>query len=119
MTHSENPHIRQQGPPYDWLPFRSGDRTFVAYDVPEGLVELYVVSGASRNVRTFAGADAAIYNGELVGAYFDEDLRRIDFCHTWAGTIDSLHVDEWLDHPAIRLQKLPSSGLNALTEAVA
>lgn len=109
-----------QGLPIEWHAYEYGDRVFVARDAPESTVELYVVSASSRNVRTFAKANGAIYEGKVVRPYYDPDTGFVDFVHDFAGTVDSYHVEEWLDEPAVRLSKLRSgSGDDGLKELIA
>lgn len=97
-----------QSIPIEWHSVGFGDNTFVVRDVPEGSAELYVVSARSRNVRTFAKADAALYEGKVVSTHYDEDLRTVVFQHDYAGRVGRHGVDEWLEEPAIRLKKLPN-----------
>lgn len=105
---SDEFHI-DQSPPFEWHAVEYGNRTFVIRDIPEGSVELYVVSSRSRNVRTFAKADAALYEGNVVSTYYDEDLGSVEFSHDYAGTVGRHGISEWLDAPAVRLKRLPTT----------
>lgn len=118
QSESATKHIDQRAP-IEWHDFSADDgRTLIARDTPEGTVQLYVVSAVSRNVRTFAKADAALYEGNVVWTYYDEETRMVEFIHDYAGSLGEHFVEDWLDEPAVRLKKLPSGSGN-LTEAIA
>jgi hypothetical protein len=102
----------EQSIPWEWHAVDGGDRTFIVRNVPEGTAELYVVSAVSRNVRTFARADAAIYDGKVVSTHYDEKLRTVEFQHDYAGNVGRHSVGEWLDEPAVRLKRLPEADLS-------
>ena len=106
----------EQSLPEEWHAVDGGDRTFIVRDVPEGTAELFVVSAVSRNVRTFARADAAIYDGNVASTHYDEQMRTVEFQHDYAGNIGRRSVGEWLDEPAIRLKRLPKAGLSEVFE---
>ena len=107
----------EQSLPYEWAAFQWGDGTFIAYDSPDGPgVDLYVVSGFSRNVRDLARADAVLYEGNLLHPHFDEDLRTVEFCHEFGGRMGEHRVDEWLDEPAVRLGDLPRADLSEVMD---
>lgn len=97
----------EQGVVVEWRAVELGGKTVIAHDVPEGEVDAYLVTGESRNPRTLVTDDAALYEGKVVDAVFDEDTRTVEFYHTFAGYIDRISVAEWLEEPAIQLQELP------------
>lgn len=100
-------HI-DQSIPIEWHAMEYGGQTFVVRDVPEGTAEMYVVEGSSRNLRTLARANAVIYEGSVVMTHYDHDSRKVLFVHDWAGTMGRHLVDEWLEEPAVVLEKVPS-----------
>lgn len=104
--------------PYEWHDFGYSDRTLLARDVPEGTVQLYVVSAASRNVRTWARADAVLYEGDILRPYFDEETDTVELMHEFGGTVARHSIHEWVSEPVVRLKKLPS-GSGDLNEVVA
>ena len=108
-------HIKQSIP-HEWRSVGIDDRTLIVRDVPEGTVECFVISTTTRNVRSFARADAVLYEGKVVEPYYDEDIRCVEFVHDFAGTVGRHSVTEWLEEPAVRLKRLPSADL---TEVVA
>lgn len=101
-------HI-DQSLPIEWHAVDGGHYTFIIRDVPEGTVEMFVVSTVSRNVRSFARADAVLFEGNVVTPYYDEDLRTVEFQHDYAGRVGRRSVEEWLDEPAVRLKRLPTT----------
>lgn len=111
-------HHADQNMPIEWHSFGYNDRTMIARDVPEGTVQLYVVSAASRNVRSFAKADAVLYEGNIVRPYYDEELETVEMIHDFAGRVGRHSITEWLSEPVVRLKKLPS-GSGDLDEVLA
>lgn len=108
QTGTLSTHLDQSFPK-EWHAIDGGDQTFVVRDVPEGTAEMYVASTKSRNVRTFARADAVLFDGKLVRPHYDEQTRTVEFQHDYAGRIARRSVAEWLDDPAVRLKKLPKA----------
>lgn len=90
----------------EWHSWDVAGEQLIGYDVPEGTVRLYRVVSASRNVRAFASADAALYDGSVVDTFYDEQTKTIEFIHEYAGRKGSHRVTEWLDEPALRLERL-------------
>lgn len=117
-SRSTVPQHLDQGIPVEWLQMEHDGTTYVVRDVPEGVAELYVVAGQSRNVRTLANCDAVLYEGNVVWTHYDHDLRSVEFVHDYAGTIGRQFVEEWLDEPAIQLEKI-RSGSGDIMEATA
>jgi hypothetical protein len=115
MSEDDTSHL-EQSIPKEWHAVDGGDRTIIVRDVPEGTAELYVVSAVSRNVRTFARADAAIYDGNVVSTHYDEQVRTVEFQHDYAGNVGRRSVGEWLDEPAVRLKRLPEADLSEVFE---
>jgi hypothetical protein len=115
-TDEETKHI-DQSPPYEWHAMAFDGRTFIVRDQPEGTAQLYVVSAASRNVRTFAKADAALYEGNVVWTHYNDDVGTVEFVHDYAGTVGKHGIESWFDEPAIRLKKI-RSGSGDILEAV-
>ncbi|QLH82266.1 hypothetical protein [Halosimplex pelagicum] len=105
-TDDPNPHLVQTHI-REWHSWEVAGEKLVAYDVPEGTVRLYRVVSASRNVRAFASADAALYDGSIVDTFYDEQTNTIEFIHEYAGRKGSHRPAEWLDNPALRLERLP------------
>jgi hypothetical protein len=101
-------HVRE------WHSWGVGDEQLIGYDVPEGTVRLYRVISASRNVRAFASADAALYDGSVVDTFYDEQTKTIEFIHEYAGRKGSHRVSERLDEPALRLERLSPGGRDIL-----
>lgn len=112
-TDSPNPHLVQD---YirEWHSWEVAGEKIIGYDVPEGTVRLYRVVSASRNVRAFASADAALYDGAVVDTFYDEQTKTIEFIHEYAGRKGSHRVTEWLDKPALRLERLPTEDRDTL-----
>lgn len=110
-----NPHL-EQGLPKEWSKFGHAGHVYIARDVPEGVTALYVVSARSHNVRTFAKADAAIYDGTVCRTYYHEERGAVEFTHDYAATIAEHHITDWLEHPAIRLKTL-RNGSGSIEEA--
>lgn len=109
-------HAEQSGPPYEWHAVSIGDRTVIVRDVPEGEAECFVVSSVTRNVRSLAQADAVLYEGTVVEPYYDEKTRCVDFCHEMAASIASHLPHEFLEEPAIRLERLPGVDLQEVLQ---
>lgn len=100
-----NPHLHESIP-HEWKTWEVGGERVIAHDAPEGAVRLYRVVGASRIVRTYASADAALYQGHVVETHYDDSTKSIVFVHEYAGRKGSHRVNEYLEHPALRLEKL-------------
>jgi hypothetical protein len=99
----------EQSVPYEWTWTAVGGQDLIVHDVPEGLIEAYVVSAVSRNVRIFAGADAVLWDGSVVDAVYEPEYNTVRFQHAYAGRKGRRCVSEWLDEPAARLSKLPTN----------
>jgi hypothetical protein len=95
--------------PIDWRAVDLGDRTLIVHDGCEGEVRAFLVSAKSRNVRTFAKADAVLYRGNVCEPVFDEETRTVEFYHQFAGRMGRASVAEWFDEPAVRLKELPKT----------
>lgn len=109
----------QEGVPCEWKHWKIGGERFIAHDVPEGSIRLYRVTITSRNVRVFASADTALYDGYVVNPHYHEPTNSVDFVHIYAGTKATHPVEEWLDEPAVKLEKIPPAGrrgLEAMTD---
>jgi len=107
-----------QGVPYEWHAVAHGDETYVVRDVPEGTAALYHVVGRTCSVRRLAAAEAAIYEGNVVSTYYDDELHRTEFAHDYAGRLGAEQVEEFLDEPAILLERV-RTGTADLMEATA
>lgn len=105
-TDAENQHVDQKVP-LTWNAVEFGDHTLVIHDPAENGATAYVVSTISRNVRTFARADAALYEGKVVEPVYDEDTRTVEFYHNYAGRVGRASVAEFFEEPAVRLKRLP------------
>lgn len=103
-------HIRQN-PPYSWRAVELGDQTLIVRDKPEDTAECFVVTTITRNVRSFAGADAVLFEGFVVKSIYDETMKSVTLQHDYAGRMRRLDVEEWLDEPAVRLKRLPAADL--------
>lgn len=108
MSDSATRHV-DQTIPTEWHAVEHGENTYIVRDVPEGTAELFVVSAETRNVRALAQADAVLFEGRVVTPYYDDWHRQVKFQHDYAGDIGRCSVEEWLDDPAIRLKRLPTS----------
>lgn len=105
------PHA-DQSLPYEWSAVTDGDRTFIVRSLPEGgTAECFVVSAVSRNARTFAQADAVLYEGTVVEPVYDESLRSFELVHDYGGRMARHHVGDWLEEPAVRLKRLPTTDI--------
>lgn len=104
----DNPHL-EESVPREWMAYEIEGEQLIAHDRPEAVVALYRVLGPSRIIRSFASADAALYNGHVVNTYYDNDIKTVEFVHEYAGRTGSHRVDEYLSHPALKLEKLPAS----------
>lgn len=91
--------------PYEWATAEVAGRPLVIHDEPEGTATAYVVTGASRNVRVLAQQDAVLYDGTVVRTEYHQDLRRVGFCHDFAGRTAGHSVETWLDEPAVCLSE--------------
>lgn len=109
-------HI-DQSPPYEWSAMEHDGTTYIVRDVPEGAADLYVVRDATRIVRLFATTTHALYKGNVVRSYYDDDFRDVEFIHDFAGSLGCHAVEEFLDEPAVRLKKI-RSGSGDLSEVV-
>ena len=112
------PRHVDQSLPKEWHAIDTRGRTFIVRDVPEGTAELYVVSAVSRNVRTFARADAVLYEGSVVETHYDDQTRTVALQHDYAGIVGRRSVAEWLDEPAVRLKRLPTTDPTEVIEDV-
>jgi len=100
-----NPHL-DQGIPREWATWEIEGEQFIAYDVPESSLRLYRVVSASRVVRAFTTADAALYQGHVVDTYYDANTKQLEFVHEYAGRKGSHRVEDLLEQPALRLEEL-------------
>lgn len=108
-----NPHL-DQGIPREWATWEVGGEKVIAYDVPEGSLRLYRVVSASRVVRSFASADAVLYQGRVVDTYYDSSTKQLEFVHEYAGRKGSHRVEDFLEQPAFRLEELEQADQSAL-----
>lgn len=106
MSESTTNGHGEQSIPLEWGVARWGDERFVVRDVPEGMAELYRIQRQSDNPRALIRADAVIYNGMVVTAEYDEDLKAVQFYHDYAGRRGRVPVDEPIDEPAFMLKSL-------------
>lgn len=104
------PHL-EQSIPYEWRAYEIADETLIVHDVPEDMVACYRIAKKSRNPRVLAGADAVLYEGKVAQSFYDEELKSVLFTHSWAGRIDRVYVEDWLDSPAVVLEECDSADL--------
>lgn len=111
------PHL-DQSIPYEWKSYRVAGETLVVQDVPEETVACYRVVQTSRNPRVLARADAVLYDGKVTTPFYRDETRQVIFSHSWAGTIDRVFVEDWLDAPAVILEACETTDITAAVRAL-
>jgi len=108
-------HITQTGP-REWRAVGIDSRTLIVRSVPEGVVEAFIVSTVTRNLRHLARADAVLYEGDVVEPHYDDETHTVEFYHDYAGRLGRHVVSAWLDEPAVRLKRLPGADLGEVLQ---
>lgn len=66
--------------------------------------KIYRVTGQTRNPRALVSADAVVVEGRLLEAYANG--RTVRTQHPRAGRAERYDAEEWLDKPALTLDRL-------------
>lgn len=111
-TQNNKLHHADQNPPYEWRAVEHNGQTFVAWDQPEGIAQLFVVTGQTKNVRALVSTNHVLYDGNIVQTHYDDKLHRVAFSHEFAGNVARHQITDWLDKPVIQLKKIRSEGEN-------
>lgn len=98
-------HGEQSGPPYEWGVAQVGDEHLIVRDPPEGMAELYRVKKKSIYPRAAIRVDAVVWRGKVVEPVWNPDYKTVDFCHDFAGRMDSHPIDEPFDEPVFLLDR--------------
>ncbi len=70
----------------------------------DGWPKPYRVTGATKNPRSFASADAVVIEGRFLTASAEGRIVRTQ--HPYAGRADRYNAEEWLTEPALLLERL-------------
>ena len=89
----------------EWAAIEHQGEILIVRDVPEGSVACYRVRGLTRNVRAIATVDAVIYEGRVLEPFYDEETRRFRLQHDYAGLMERLSPEEWLEDPLVCLDR--------------
>lgn len=102
----EGRHFDQTSP-LEWHACEHAGEVLIAHDIPEGSARCYRIKRWSGNPRAMVGADAVLWDGTVVTAWFNDTdySKTIVLGHTYAGRMERLELDEWVQ-PAPLLERL-------------
>lgn len=87
----------------DWMAVRANGEVVVIHEPGEGSTTAYTIGEPTKNPRAMANADAVMWEGTVGKTYYEDWELLIQ--HSYAGVIERLPIDVWLDEPVPTLER--------------